>query len=149
MGDMLQTDFDTHDSDVHQEASTFPAIPGATTEVTIYDTTRVEAGRYQMEPLAASGAKSRSCSHIKGALLSLFGDQIVTVKVYYMIAGQWRAVNGAAGAGNATTANQAFAKFYPFGGDDTKITYTTGGTPPTTLGISNRLSKYPTANAMP
>lgn len=149
MGAMLQTVFDSHDSDVYQEASSFPTIPIAATEVTIYDTTRVPPAMEQMDPLVATGKYSRSCPHIKGALLSLFGDQIVTVKVYYMIGGQWRAVNGAAGAGNATVANQAFAKFYPFGGDDTKITYTTGGTPPSALGISNRLSKFLTINAMP
>lgn len=149
MGGMLQTSFDTHDSDVHQEASSLPAIPGATTEVTIYDTTRVPPATEQMDPLAVTGKYSRSCPHIKGALLAIFGDQIVTIKVYWMIGGTYRAVNGTAGAGNATVASQAFQKFYPFGGDDTKITYTTGGTPPTTLGISNRLSKYPTANAMP
>lgn len=146
---MLQTDFDTHDSDVYQDAATLPAIPGAATEVTIYDTTRVEPGRYQMVPTLAADTNSRSCAHIKGALVSLFGDQIVTIKVYWKIGGTYRAVNGTAGAGNATVANVAFQKFYPFGGDDTKITYTTGGTPPTALGISTRLSKFPTANSMP
>jgi hypothetical protein len=149
MWGMLQNEFDSHDSDEPQNASSYPTIPIAATEVTIYDTTRVEPGRFQMSVELATGAKTKSCLHIKGANLAIFGDQIVTIKVYWMIGGQWRAVNGTAGAGNATTANVAFTKFYPFGGDDTKITYTTGATPPTTLGISNRLSKWPTANAMP
>jgi hypothetical protein len=135
--------------DLFVDPTVLPAlvIPAASTELVVFDTTRVKDPRLADQGLAAYVVR-QNASFLKRAWFSVFADQPLTFFHRHLalmatgVDGNWDNVPDGADSitGTVLPANELAVINAHFFGDDHRLVLKTGGTPPTFWRLSLRFS---------